>query len=161
MAIISRRGLAMSEGGIKDRLKADLKSAMKNKEKERLAAVRAIKAAISQVEVDERIECDDERAISIVDKVLKLKKESIQSFKDAGRTEQLVEEEAECRWIEEYLPAQLSSEEVSAVIEEAIAEVKPESIKDMGKVMAVLRPKLLGKADMSSVGPMIKARLSK
>ena len=133
---------------------------MKAKDKERLAGIRAITTAIKQKEVDERITVDDETAITIMTKLIKQRKESIKSYQDAGRDDLVDAEQKELNVIVTYMPEQLSIEEVSKMIDAAIAEVGASSVKDMGKVMAILRPKLAGKADASEAGDIIKKKLS-
>jgi len=146
-------------GDLKSRLAADMKEAMKSKEKERLSAVRAIQTAIKQKEVDERVIVGEDECLAICAKLVKMRRESITSYKAAGRDELVAAEEAELKWIQEYMPAQMSPEDISNAIKSAIAKVGASSVKDMGKVMAELRPTLQGKADMSAVGPEIKKLL--
>ena len=145
---------------LKVKLNTDMKEAMKAKDKERLAGIRAISTAIKQKEVDERVVVDDEMAVAIMAKLVKQRKESIKSYLDAGRQDLVDNEQKELDVIIKYMPAQLSSEEVSKMIDAAILEVNATTIKDMGKVMAILRPKLAGKADVSEAGDMIKQKLS-
>jgi uncharacterized protein YqeY len=133
---------------------------MKAKDKEKLAGIRAITTAIKQKEVDERIIVDDDATITIMTKLIKQRKESIKSYQDAGRDDLVDAEQKELNVIITYMPEQLSIEEVSKMIDDAIKEVGASSIKDMGKVMAILRPKLAGKADASEAGDVIKKKLS-
>jgi uncharacterized protein YqeY len=146
---------------IKTKLNGDMKEAMKAKDKERLAGIRAITTAIKQMEVDQRIDVTDEIAVTIMTKLIKQRKESIKSYQDAGRPELVEAEQKELDVITTYMPEQLSTEEVSKLIDDAIAEVGATTVKDMGKVMAILRPKLAGKADASEAGDLIKKKLSK
>ena len=146
---------------IKTKLNGDMKEAMKAKDKERLAGIRAITTAIKQMEVDQRIDVTDEIAVTIMTKLIKQRKESIKSYQDAGRPELEEAEQKELDVITTYMPEQLSTEEVSKLIDDAIAEVGATTVKDMGKVMAILRPKLAGKADASEAGDLIKKKLSK
>jgi len=146
-------------GDLKARLAVDMKEALKSKEKERLSAVRAIQTAIKQKEVDERVTVGDDECLAICAKLVKMRRESITSYKAAGRDELVAAEEAELKWIQAYMPAQMSPEDISNAIKSAIAKVGASSVKDMGKVMAELRPTLQGKADMSAVGPEIKKLL--
>jgi len=145
---------------LKNRIKDDMKSAMKAKEKGRLNVIRMILAAIKQVEVDERIELDDARIIVVLDKMLKQRRESIKQFNEAGRTDLSDIEEAEVLVIQGYLPKALTEEEINSMVAKAIADTDASSIKDMGKVMGVLKPQMLGRADMSVVSAVIKAKLA-
>jgi uncharacterized protein YqeY len=133
---------------------------MKAKEKERLGTIRLILAALKQVEVDERIELDDERIVVILDKMLKQRRESIKQYRDANREDLAVIEEAEIRVIQDFLPQPLTEQEIDAMITAAIAESGAASVKDMGKVMGLLKPKMQGCADMAVVGVKIKAALA-
>ena len=144
---------------LKARIKDDMKSAMKAKEKGRLNVIRMILAAIKQIEVDERIELDDARIIVVLDKMLKQRRESIKQFNEAGRTDLTEIEEAEVLVVQEYLPKALTEEEIHAMVEKAVADSAAESIKDMGKVMGIVRPQMLGRADMAVVSAAIKNRL--
>lgn len=145
---------------LKERITDDMKACMKAKEKERLGTIRLILSALKQVEVDERIELDDERIIVILDKMLKQRRESIKQYRDAGREDLAAVEEAEIVVIQEFLPKPLSEQEIEAMIAAAIAETKASSVKDMGKVMGLLKPKMQGCADMAVVGSKIKTALS-
>eukprot|EP01036_Dinobryon_divergens_P025680 gene25680-34253_t len=145
---------------IKLRLANDMKEAMRSKQKERLAAIRAIQTAIKQKEVDERVIVDEDAAILIMSKLVKQRKESIKSYLDGGRSDLADAETVECNVIQSYMPTQLSQEEIAAVITESIRIINATTIKDMGKVMADIRPKLSGKADLSQVGEIIKKLLS-
>ena len=137
-----------------------MKAAMKAKDKARLNVIRMILAAIKQIEVDERIELDDARIIVVLDKMLKQRRESIKQFNEAGRTDLTEIEEAEVLVIQEYLPKALTEDEIQGVVEKAVADSAAESIKDMGKVMAIVRPQMLGRADMAVVSAAIKNRLA-
>lgn len=148
------------ELSVTDRIKDDMKTAMKGGDKFRLGVIRLILAAIKQVEVDERISVDNDRAILVLDKMLKQRRESIRQFTDAGRLDLAEAEEAEAKIIQEFLPQALTESEIDALIKDAIAESGAESIKDMGKVMGLLKTKMQGRADMSAVGNKIKAALS-
>jgi len=145
---------------LKARIQEDVKSAMRAGEKEKLAAIRMITAAIKQREVDERIELDDAQVLSVIEKMSKQRRESIAQFKAGGRADLVAKEEAELALLASYMPAQLSEAELDALIGEAIAATGAASIKDMGKVMGAIRPKAAGRADMGAVGARIKARLS-
>ena len=144
---------------LKTKLNNDMKEAMKAKDKERLAGIRAITTSIKQKEVDERIVVDDKMAVEIMAKLVKQRKESIKSYQDAGRQDLVDNEQKELDVIITYMPQQLSSQEVDKMIDDAITEVGATTVKDMGKVMAILRPKLAGKADVSEAGDMIKKKL--
>ena len=144
---------------LKSRIKDDMKAAMRAKDKDRLKIVRMILAAIKQIEVDERIELDDERIVVTLDKMLKQRRESIKQFNEAGRTDLTEIEEAEVIVIQDFLPKALTSEEIEEMVAKAVSDTAAESIKDMGKVMGVLRPQMLGRADMSVVSSVIKAKL--
>ena len=133
---------------------------MKSGNKSRLAVIRLILAAIKQVEVDERIELDDERTIQVLDKMLKQRRESIRQFSEAGRTDLVANEEAEVAVIQDFLPKALTDQEIEAMIQAAIADSGAGSLKDMGKVMALLKGKMQGRADMSIVSSKIKVALS-
>lgn len=142
-----------------DRIKDEMKAAMKGGDKFKLGVIRLILAAFKQVEVDERITLDNDRAIQVLDKMLKQRRESIKQYGDAGRNDLAEAEEAEVRIIQEFLPAALSDAEIEAMVREAIAESGAASIKDMGKVMGLLKPKMQGRADMALVSQKIKADL--
>lgn len=145
---------------IKNTISEDVKTAMRSKDKEKLAALRLIQAAFKQKEVDERIELNDEHTIAILDKMAKQHRDSIEQFNQAGRDDLVAKEQFELDIIEAYLPAKLSDEEVNQMIEEAISSTGAESIKDMGKVMGLLKGKLQGRADMGQVSGLIKSRLN-
>ncbi|MFI3189315.1 glutamyl-tRNA amidotransferase [Crenothrix sp. D3] len=143
-----------------DRLKDAMKAAMKSGEKVRLGVIRLMLAAIKQIEVDERITLDNERTIIVLDKMLKQRRESIRQFTDGNRMDLAVIEEAEILIIQDFLPQALTEAEVDTMISDAVAESGAESVKDMGKVMALLKEKMQGRADMSVVSNKIKAALS-
>ena len=132
---------------------------MRARDKERLGTIRLILSAIKQREVDERIELDDVQVIVVLDKMVKQRRESIAIFEQAGRDDLVAKEKAELEVIQPYLPAALSEDEITQLIDAALAATGASSIKDMGKVMAQLKPELQGRADMSVVSAMIKARL--
>ena len=141
-------------------LQDEMKAAMKSGDKRRLSTIRLILAAIKQREVDERIELDDAQVLLVLDKMVKQRRDSVEQFEKAGRTELADQEKFEIGIIQEYLPAQLSEDEISAMITEAITATGAESMKDLGKVMGMLKPKLQGRADMGAVGGLIKQNLS-
>ena len=143
-----------------DRIKEDMKASMKGGAKARLGVIRLILAAIKQVEVDERILLDNERTILVLDKMLNQRRESIRLFLDAGRHDLAEIEEAEILVIQDFLPQALSEEEIDAMVGDAVINSGAESIKDMGKVMSLLKPNMQGRADMSVVSIKIKAALT-
>jgi len=138
----------------------DMKLAMKAKDKAALKAIRMILGAIKQKEIDERIELSDAQALSVIQKMVKQRKDSIAQFSDAGRSDLVDIEEAELLIINNYMPKQLSKDEVEAEVTKAISETGAESMKDMGKLMGVIKGKLDGKADMGVVSQIIKSKLS-
>jgi uncharacterized protein YqeY len=148
----------MSE--LKKRITGDMKSAMKAKDRQALKAVRMILEAIKKKEIDERIEIDDAQVMTVIQKMVKQRKDSISQFSDAGRTDLVEIEEAELEIINNYMPEQLSDEEVVSVVDRAINDSGANSMKDMGKLMGMLKSQLQGKADMSLVSQLIKSRLS-
>jgi uncharacterized protein len=144
---------------LKERITDDMKAAMRAGEKERLGVIRMITSAIKQREVDERITLDDTQVLNVLEKMIKQRKESLVQFQ-AGNRQDLVEKEAaEITLLQGYLPSQLSDAEIDALIKDAIAATGAASIKDMGKVMAVIKGKAQGRADMAAVGAKIKAKL--
>ena len=145
---------------LKERVQEDMKAAMRAGEKDRLGTLRLILAAIKQREVDERVVLDDAQVLSILEKMGKQRRESIAQFEAGGRADLVAKENAELAVISAYLPTALSAEELDALIRAAIAQTGAASIKDMGKVMAIIKSKAQGRADMASVGARIKAILS-
>ena len=145
---------------LKARIQEDMKSAMRAGEKDKLANIRMVMAAVKQREVDERIELDDAQVLGVIDKMVKQRRESIVQFAAGGRADLVAKEEAELRLLSAYLPVPLSDAELDALIGEAVAATGAVSIKDMGKVMAAIKAKAAGRADMGAVGARIKARLS-
>ena len=141
----------------KARIQDDLKQAMKARDKQRTDALRLITAAIKQIEVDERVEVDDERLVQILTKMAKQRKESITQYQKANREDLIAQEQFELDIIATYLPEPLSEEEINAHIEQAIASSGAETLRDMGKVMGQLKGKLQGRADMALVSSLIKA----
>lgn len=144
---------------LRDRITEDMKSAMRAGEKERLATIRLILAAIKQREVDERITLDDPQVLSVLEKMVKQRREAITQFASGGRADLVAKETAEIEVLQGYLPAQMSPAELEALITEAIAATGASSIKDMGKVMAAVKPKAQGRADMGAVSARIKQKL--
>ncbi len=145
---------------LKQRITDDMKIAMKAGEKERLGTIRLINAAIKQKEVDERIDVDDAQVLAILEKMVKQRKDSVTQFEAAGREELAAIERAEILVIELYLPAKLGEAEILAAIEAAISETGASTPADMGKLMAVLKPRFAGQADMGLVSKLIKTRLA-
>lgn len=150
----------MTEQTLKARIHEAMKAAMRAKEKQRLGAIRLIQAEIKRIEVDERIDVDDARLLAVLDKMCKQRRDSIQQYTDAGRTELAEVEAAEIEIIQEFLPQQLSDDELDVLIGEAVSSSGAESMKDMGKVMAILKPQLQGRADMGEVSKLIKSKLA-
>jgi uncharacterized protein YqeY len=145
---------------LKARITDDMKAAMRAKEAARLGTIRLLLAAIKQREVDERIELDDAAVSSIVEKLIKQRKDSISQFQAAGRDDLVTAEQGELVVLQAYLPEQLSAAEVEAAVAAAVTESGASSVKDMGKVMGLLKPRLAGRADMGQVSALIKARLA-
>ena len=144
---------------LKERITEDMKAAMRAGEKERLSTIRMLQAAIKQREVDERITLDDTQVLSIIEKMVKQRKESIVQFEQGGRQDLADKEKSEIAQLQDYLPAQLGAAEIDAIITEAIASTGATSVKDMGKVMGVVKAKAAGRADMGAVSARIKAAL--
>ena len=137
-----------------------MKEAMKAREKERLATIRLIQAEFKRVEVDERIEIDDARALAIMDKMVKQRRDSISQFESAGRNELAAIERAEINVIQEFLPQQLSEDEILAIIDDALSGIDATGMAAMGPLMGVIKPKLQGRADMGAVSKLVKAKLT-
>jgi uncharacterized protein YqeY len=145
---------------LKIRINDDMKAAMRARETARLGAIRLLMAAMKQREVDERIELDDAAIVAIIDKMLKQRRDSIDQYKKGGRQDLVDAEEAEVAVLSAYMPQALSAAEVSAAVAAAVAECGAKGPQDMGKVMAVLKPKLAGRADMGEVSKLVKAALT-
>ena|SRR5579859_4426160 len=145
---------------LKERITEDMKTAMRAGEKERLGTIRLVLAAIKQREVDERITLDDGQVLSVLEKMIKQRKEAITQFESGGRADLVAKEQSELSVLQTYLPAQMSDAEVDGLIAEAVAASGATSIKDMGKVMALVKAKAQGKADMGAVSARIKQKLS-
>jgi uncharacterized protein YqeY len=145
---------------LKERITEDMKAAMRASDKERLSTIRMLQAAIKQREVDERITLDDAQVIAVLEKMVKQRRESIVQFEQGGRTDLADKEKAEIALLQDYLPAQLSEAEVDALIREAIAATGAATMKDMGKVMGLVKAKAAGRADMGAVSARIKAALA-
>jgi len=149
----------MSSSGLKDQIQDAMKTAMKGGDKERLAVIRLMMAAMKQVEVDERIELDDNRILGILDKMVKQRRESISQFQSGHRNDLAEKERFELDLIQTYLPEPLSDEELAALIGSTIEKVGAESIRDMGKVMGALQAQVQGRADMKAVSQAVKSQL--
>ncbi len=145
---------------LKDRIQSDVKDAMRAKAKDRLGTLRLVTAAIKQKEVDERVEMDDDQVLQVLTKMVKQRQDSITQYTDAGRHDLAAQEQAELAIIGEYMPAALSEKELSELVSKALADTGAQSIKDMGKVMGVLRPTVQGRADMGAVSAQVKQALS-
>jgi uncharacterized protein YqeY len=145
---------------LKAQLTEDMKTAMKSGDKERLGVIRLINAAIKQREVDERIQLDDAQVLSVLEKMLKQRRDSVSQFQAAGRTDLVDKETFEIGVVQSYMPAQLSAAEVDAIIAATIAEAGATGPKDMGKVMGLVRPKVAGKTDMGKLSEIIKGKLA-
>ena len=146
---------------LKQQITEDMKSAMRAKETARLGAIRLLLAAMKQKEVDERVELADEDVLAIIDKMLKQRRDSITQYEAAGRQDLSDVEKFEMSVLQTYMPQQMSEAEVAAAIEQAVAASGAASMQDMGKVMAILKPQLAGRADLGKVSGQVKAALSK
>ena len=153
---INRKGESM-----RDRILGDLKSAMKNQDKETLSVIRMVKGAIQMEELNNKGELNDDEIINIISKQIKTRKESILEFSKGGRDDLVEKTENEIKILEKYLPEQLTKEEVVEIINAAFEEVKPEGIRDMGKLMGIIKPKTSGKYDMGEISKLIKEKLNK
>ena len=144
---------------LKERITQDMKDAMRSGDKERLGNIRMLQAAIKQREVDERIMLDDTQVLAVVEKMIKQRKEAIAQFEAGGRADLAAKEKTEIELLQAYMPEQLSSAEVEALVATAIAETAASTIKDMGKVMALVKTSAAGRADVAAVSAIIKAKL--
>ncbi len=145
---------------LKARITDDMKTAMKAKEAARLAAIRLLLAAIKQKEVDERVELDDAAVAAVIEKLVKQRKDSVTQYEAAGRQDLADVEKAEIAILSAYLPEKMGNDEIAAIVTAAVAETGAKGPADMGKLMAVLKPKLAGKADMAEVSKLVKAALA-
>ncbi|MES9906274.1 MAG: GatB/YqeY domain-containing protein [Sedimenticola sp.] len=145
---------------LKATVQSDMKAAMKGGEKRRLGTIRLLLAAIKQREVDERIELDDTQVLVVLDKMVKQRRDSINQYEKAGRDDLAEQEAYEIEVLQAYMPEALSEEEIASLISEAISTTGAESMRDMGKVMGQLKPKMQGRADMGAVSAQIKQQLS-
>ena len=144
---------------LKQLINEQVKNAMRSKDKERLGTLRMITAAIKQKEVDERIQLDDTQVLVVLDKMVKQLRDSISQFRQAGRDDLVAKEEKELKTVQEFMPQPLSETEIAALIQEAIQSSEASSMKDMGKVMGLLKPRLQGRADMGKISSQIKELL--
>lgn len=149
----------MSATSLKAQITEAMKDAMRAREKERLGTIRLIQSEFKRIEVDERIEVDDERALAVMDKMLKQRRDSISQFEAAGRQDLADIEKFEMTVIQSFLPVALTTAELDAMVAAAIAETGAESMRDMGKVMALIKPQTAGRADMGEVSKLLKAKL--
>ncbi|MCB1849379.1 MAG: GatB/YqeY domain-containing protein [Gammaproteobacteria bacterium] len=145
---------------LKNRVKDEMVAAMKGGDKRRLGAIRLLLAAIKQREVDERIELDDTQVLVVLDKMVKQRRDSIEQYEKAGRTELAEQEAFEISLLQEFLPAALSDAEIDVLIDQAIVSTGATSIKDMGRVMGKIKPQAQGRADLGEVSVRVKAKLS-
>jgi len=150
----------VSEESLKATITAAMKTAMKARDKERLGTIRLILSEFKRIEVDERIELDDARALAVLDKMVKQRRDSADQYQQAGRDELAAQENFEINVIQEFLPAQLSEAELDAMVDAAIAASGASGMQAMGAVMAELKPKLQGRADIGAVSQLVKARLT-
>jgi uncharacterized protein YqeY len=144
---------------LKARITEDMKAAMRSGEKDRLSCIRMLQAGIKQREVDERVELDDAQVLAVIDKMIKQRKESVAQFEAGNRADLVAKESAEIALLTGYLPAQMDAAELDAMIKDAIATTSAASMKDMGKVMGVLKPKVQGRTDMGALSARIKSAL--
>ena len=150
----------MSESALKIKIRDAMKEAMRAKDKERLGTIRLVLSEIKRVEVDERIDPDDARITSIMDKMVKQRRDSIKQFTDGGREELAAKEQSEIDVIQEFLPQPLTDEELDAIIADAVSSTGASSMQDMGKVMGIVKGQVVGKADMGTVSQKVKSALS-
>jgi uncharacterized protein YqeY len=145
---------------LKQRIESDMKTAMRAKDKRRLGIIRLAMSEYKRIEIDERVEVDDERIIRVLDKMTKQRRESATQYLEADRQDLVDQENYEIGVLQEYLPEQLDDEAIDQLLEESIAETGAKSMQDMGQLMAAVRPKVQGRADMGAISQKVKARLS-
>lgn len=150
----------MTTSDIKQRIENAVKDAMRAREKQRLGVLRLTMSELKKIEIDERIELDDVRVLAVLDKMTKQRKDSLTQFEAAGREDLAAQEAFEIELIKEFLPAALSADELSSLVVAAVAESGADSMKDMGSVMAILRPQIQGRADMGAVSAEVKGLLA-
>ncbi|WIO74934.1 GatB/YqeY domain-containing protein [Porticoccaceae bacterium LTM1] len=148
----------MSES-LKDQIKAAMKDAMRNKEKERLGTIRMIQAEIKRIEVDERIELDDARTLAVLDKMTKQRRDSLSQYEEAGREDLAAVERLELEIISEFLPTALTDAELDQIVSDAVSSTGASGMADMGKVMGLVKPQVQGRADMGAVSKLVKDKL--
>jgi len=151
--------MTLPQNTLKGRIQEDVKSAMRARDQKRLTALRLITAAIKQVEIDKRIEMDDQAVLAVLDKMVKQRRDSLEQYQNAGRDDLAAQEQFELELISVYLPEALSDEELAALIKQAVADTGASSIRDMGAVMAKLREQVQGRADMKAVSGAVKEQL--
>tara|TARA_B110000196_G_C21123374_1_gene654462 strand:- start:1474 stop:1962 length:489 start_codon:yes stop_codon:yes gene_type:complete len=144
---------------IQTQIAEEVKTAMRARDKQRLGTLRLISAEFKKVEIDERIELDDPRVLAILDKMTKQRRDSLSQYQSAGRTDLAEQEQFELNVISEFMPEPMTEAEIAVLVDEAVASVGAESIRDMGKVMGALKSQVQGRADMSVVGELVKAKL--
>jgi uncharacterized protein YqeY len=150
----------MSQPTLKDRINDALKTAMRAKEKERVAVLRLVMSEFKRIEVDERIDVDDARALAVLDKMVKQRRDSEQQYIAAGRSELAAQEAYEISEIQVFLPTALSAAELDSIVAQAINDAGVTEMRDMGKAMALIKPQVQGRADMGEVSKLLKAKLS-
>ncbi|MFC3116088.1 GatB/YqeY domain-containing protein [Cellvibrio fontiphilus] len=150
----------MSQPTLKDRINDALKTAMRAKEKERVAVLRLVMSEFKKIEVDERIELDDSRVLAVLDKMVKQRRDSETQYRNANRPELAEQEAYEIGQIQEFLPAALTASELEAIVVNAIADAGVSEARDMGKAMALIKPQVQGRADMGEVSKLLKTKLS-
>jgi len=150
----------MTSASLKSQITDAMKEAMRAREKDKLGAIRLIQSEIKRIEVDERIELDDTRVLAVLDKMLKQRRDSLKQFADAGRQDLADKEQAEIDVIQGFMPAPLSETELEDLVAKAVADSGAESMRDMGKVMALLKPQVQGRADMAVISKAVKGRLA-
>ena len=150
----------MSESPLKKEISEAMKTALRAKEKARLGTIRLALAEIKKIEIDERIDPDDARIVSILDKMIKQRRESIRQFEAAGRDELVAQEKGEIEVLKDFLPQPIAEEKLDKIIDKAISDSGAESMQDMGKVMGIIKPQVIGRADMAIVSSKIKSVLS-
>ena len=151
----------MANTALRDSINDALKNAMRAKEKERVAVLRLVMSEFERIEVDERIEVEDARALAVLDKMIKQRRDSEQQYRAAGREELAAQEAYEVSQIQEFMPAALSNEELSAIVTQAVRDAGVTDMRDMGKAMALIKPQVQGRADMGAVSKLLKEQLSR
>jgi uncharacterized protein YqeY len=151
----------MANTALRDSINDALKNAMRAKEKERVAVLRLVMSEFKRIEVDERIEVEDARALAVLDKMIKQRRDSEQQYRAAGREELAAQEAYEVSQIQEFMPAALSNEELSAIVTQAVSDAGVTDMRDMGKAMALIKPQVQGRADMGEVSKLLKEQLSR